>query len=170
MATWVPVTPRIGLQALTETSTTQNLPLGTIAMWQDTDTSGQGVGEFIYLLGVVGTVVGHMVTYNTTTFQTAVSTNTANAVNPIAVAMSANVASQYGWYQISGYTIVKKTAVIVLPGVALFQSGTTGRVMSTVASGKQLLGMRSANLATVASATSTVAAMLDRPGKQGQVI
>ena len=170
MATWVPVTNRLGIQAITETSTTQQMPLGTVITAEDKDTSGQGMGEFIYLLGVAGTVVGHMVTYNATTFQTAVSTNTANAVNPIAIAMSDNVAAQYGWYQIGGYAIVKKAAVIVLAQVALYQSSTTGRVTSTAASGKQILGMRSANLASVVSATSTVAVMIDRPGKQGQVI
>jgi hypothetical protein len=170
MATWVPVTPRLGLQAITETSTTQQLPLGTVITANDIDTSGQGTGEFIYLLGVAATVVGSVAEYNATTYQTTLSTNTANKVGPVAVAMSANVASQYGWYQIGGYAVVKKTGVIVLPGVALFQSGTTGRVMSTVASGKQFLGMRSANLASVVSATSTVAVMLDRPSKQGQVI
>lgn len=170
MATWIPVDNRIGLQALTETSTTQNLPLGTITKWQDTDTSGQGMGEFIYLLGVANTVVGSLVEYSTTTYQTALSANTANKVTPVAVAMSANVASQYGWYQIEGMAIIKKTAVTVEPSVALFQSGTTGRVMDTVASGKQILGMRSANLATVTSTTSTITAVINRPSKQGQVI
>lgn len=170
MATWIPAENRIGLQAVTENSTTQKHDLGTIARFIDTTSSGQGMGEFIYLLGVAGTFVGALVEYNATTYQTAFSSSTANEVNPVAVAMSANVASEYGWYQISGLAVIKKTGVIVLPQVALFQSATTGRVMSTVASGKQILGARSANLASVVSATSTVTALINRPFKQGQVI
>lgn len=129
-----------------------------------------GGGEFILLKGVDSTVVGSVVEYNATTYQTTLSTNTANDVNPVAVAMSACTSGLFGWYQIGGLAVVKKTAVQVDPNVALFQSATAGRVMDTVASGKQILGMRSANLTTVTSTTSTIVALLDRPCKQGQVI
>lgn len=128
-----------------------------------------GGGEFILLKGVANTVVGSLVEYNATTYQTTLSTNTANDVNPVAVAMSACTADLFGWYQISGLAVVKKTAVTVEPNVALYQSGTVGRVMDTAASGKQILGMRSANLTTVTSTTSTIIALIDRPTKQGQV-
>lgn len=128
-----------------------------------------GEGEFIYLLGVASTVAGLLVEYNATTFQTTLSPNTANDENPVAVAMSANVASQYGWYQIAGIATVLKTAVQVLPGAKIYQSATAGRVMPTSASGKQILGARGANLTTVTSTTSTVAVLLNRPVKQGQI-
>jgi hypothetical protein len=42
--------------------------------------------------------------------------------------------------------------------------------MPTVATGKQLLGARAANLATVASGVSTVIVSINRPHKQGQII
>jgi len=129
-----------------------------------------GEGEFILLVGVASTVVGSLVTYNATTYQTALSPNTANIAGPVAVAMSANLAGTFGWYQIGGLATVKKTAVVVNPQVAVFQSATTGRVMSTVASGKQIVGARSANLASVLAATSTVVVEINRPFMQGQVI
>jgi hypothetical protein len=127
-----------------------------------------GEGEFILLLGVASTVVGSLVTYNTTTYQTALSPNTANLAQPVAVAMSANTAGLFGWYQIEGLAVVKKTAVAVNANVAVYQSATTGRIMPTAASGKQLLGARSANLATVASGVSTVIVSINRPHMQGQ--
>ena len=126
-----------------------------------------GEGEFIMLVGVASTVVGSLVTYNTTTYQTALSPNTANLAQPVAVAMSANLAGTFGWYQIEGLAVVKKTAVAVNAGVPVYQSATTGRVMPTAASGKQVLGARSANLATVASTVSTVIVSINRPHMQG---
>lgn len=128
-----------------------------------------GEGEFIYLVGVANTVAGLVVNYNATTFQTTIAPNTANNADPVAVAMSANVAGQYGWYQIAGIATVLKTAVQVLPGAKIYQSGTIGRWMPTSASGKQILGARGANLTTVTSTTSTLAVLINRPTGQGQI-
>ena len=121
-------------------------------------------GKIAMIFAAVSTVVGSLVTYNATTYQTALSpTNATTDSVPVAVAMSANVASQYGWYQIGGLAVVKKTAVAVSPQVALFLSGTAGRVHVTASSGKGIVGMRSANLASVTSTTSTVVAAINRP-------
>ena len=160
--------PRLQMQSIATTDTTQNHALGTRVKAADPTTYGEGV--FVYLLGVASTVVGSLVSYNATTWQTALSANTANLAGPVAVAMSANVASQYGWYQIAGLAVIKKTAVIVLAQVAIYQSATTGRIMSTAASGKQILGARSANLTSVVSATSTVVVSIEYPHKQGAVL
>lgn len=129
-----------------------------------------GEGEFILLVGVASTVVGSLVSYNATTYQTALSANTANLAGPVAVAMSACTAGLFGWYQIGGLAVIKKTAVAVSPQVAVYQSATTGRVMATAASGKQILGARAANLASVTSTTSTVIVSINRPHKQGAVV
>ena len=128
-----------------------------------------GEGEFILLVGVASTVVGSLVSYNATTYQTALSANTANLAGPVAVAMSACTAALFGWYQIGGLAVIKKTAVATSPQVAVYQSATTGRIMATAASGKQILGARSANLASVTSTTSTVIVSINRPHKQGAV-
>ena len=128
-----------------------------------------GEGEFILLVGVASTVVGSLVSYNATTYQTALSANTANLAGPVAVAMSACTAGLFGWYQIGGLAVIKKTAVAVSPQVAVYQSATTGRIMATAASGKQILGARAANLASVTSTTSTVIVSINRPHKQGAV-
>lgn len=164
--TFVPVENQLGIQPIANTSTVQNHPLGTIVRAYD-PTFGQG--EFIYLLGVASTVVGLSVIYNATTFQTTLSPNTAQEAAPLAVAMSANVAAQYGWYQIAGLAAMKKTAVQVTPQLPIFQSATAGRIFVTSTAGKQIIGARSANLTTVTSTTSTLVVLINRPSMQGHI-
>ena len=155
-----------GAQPIADTSTTQKHTLGkTVRGWDET----YGDAEFIYLLGVTSTIVGSVVTYSASTYQTALATETAGATGgPVAVAMSANVGSQYGWYQISGMAVVKKITVAVSPGVAIYLTSTGGRVTSTLSTGDQVVGARTANLATVVTTTSTVIVNINRPHIQGQ--
>ena len=158
-----------GAQPIDTTSTVQKHQLGTVVRgWDPT----YGEGEFIYLLGVASTVTGLWVTYNTTTYQTTLGANTANLSCPVAFAMSANVAAQYGWYQIAGLVPAKKTAVKADPAVnaqRIYISATTGRVMQTSAAGKCILGAARANLTTVTSTTSTVVLLINRPAAQGPI-
>lgn len=163
---WTPTTPELGIQPIQVTSTVQNHDLGYRVEARDPTFGG---GEFLYLLGVASTAVGSLVTYNATTFQTALSPTTANTDNPVAVAMSANLAAGYGWYQIEGLATVLKTAVKVSPQVSLFLSATAGRIKVLASAGLQVLGMRSANLTTVTTTTSSVTALINRPFTQGQV-
>jgi hypothetical protein len=90
------------------------------------------------------------------------TTSTKNG-NPIAVAMSANVAGQFGWYQIGGVAVIKKTAVKVNPSVLVYISATAGRVSSVSVLGQVLMNAKTVNAATVASATSTINVLIDRP-------
>jgi len=160
-----PVEHYVVEQAIADTSTTQKHPLGTIVRAVD---STYGMGEFIYLLGVGSTVVGDVVYYNATTYQTVREPGSSDDTGvPLAVAMSANVASQYGWYQISGNAVVKKVAVTVEPQVALYVSATAGRVTDVSSAGEQIIGARSANLTTVTSTTSTVVVTINRPSRTG---
>ena len=169
---------RAGMLQIANTDAGVTMANGTSAIPTPPATLGQvvrafdptyGEGEFIMLVGVASTVIGSLVTYNTTTYQTALSPNTANLAQPVAVAMSATPAASFGWYQIGGLAVIKKTAVAVNAGVSVFQSATAGRIMATAASGKAILGAKSANLATVASTVSTVIVSINRPHLQGQV-
>jgi hypothetical protein len=85
--------------------------------------------------------------------------------------MSACTAGLFGWYQIGGLAVVKKTAVKVDPAGTrrMYQSATTGRLMQTSAAGKNILGLASSNLTTVTATTSTVVCSLDRPHYQGPI-
>jgi hypothetical protein len=177
--TFTPVEARFGVQPIAFTNAPNTLlqsgqspfanqehPLGTIVRAYD-PTFGEG--EFIYLLGVVNTVPGLLVSWNATTFQTTVLPNTANLDVPVAVAMSANVATNWGWYQISGMATVLKTAVQVTPQQKVYISATAGRIFVTSTSGKEIMGAKTANLTTVTSTTSTVVVQISRPFAQGQI-
>lgn len=160
----------VGAQALSTTSTVQQHRLGTcVQAWDPV----YGEGEFIYLLGVASTVVGTLVTYNglssgTPTWQTTVCPSTANLAQPVAVAMSANVAAQYGWYQISGNAVIATNGTLAAGPAPIYISATPGQVTSTAAAGKQVVN------AVNVSATGTPAANqaiceIDRPFAQGAI-
>ena len=95
-------------QGIAETSTTQKVPLGTRVQAEDKASTAYGVGEFIYLQGVASTVLGSFVTISEDDFSTALLA--ANAIGNVATSMSINVASSYGWYQISGKAVGKALA------------------------------------------------------------
>ena len=127
-----------------------------------------GEGEFIYLKGVASTTVGSLVTYNGATYLTTLCPVTANLGQPVAFAMSANVATTtFGWYQIGGTAVVAKSTGITFAANVALGVNSTGKVGAS-ASGKQILGARTANTATVASATTTVNVVIDRPHMQGR--
>ena len=85
----------VGWQPIADTSTVKNHPLGTIVTATDPTYGG---GEFIYLAGVTSTIVGSIVNYDDA-FTTALNTSAVTGPpRPLAVSMSINVGSSYGWY------------------------------------------------------------------------
>lgn len=165
---------RIGLQppiaATVSAASVGLLPLrpGTRARANDPTLGG---GDFVFLPTIASVVVGSMVTFRESAsgvITTAMCPNTGNLAQPVAIAMAAGAANNYGWFQLAGTVPVKKTAVKVSPNVAVYISATTGRIMPTAASGKQILGARASNSATVASATSSVYVTINYPHCQGQ--
>lgn len=107
-------------------------PLGTIIRAYDPT---YGMGEFIFLKGLAATAIGTWVTYNTDDFSTTLLA--ANAIGPVAIAMSANVASQYGWYQIQG-----KAQGLALASFAdnanVYATATAGSVDDAVVAGDRV--------------------------------
>ena len=154
-----------GCQPLANTETTAKHQLGTIVKGID---PAVGEGEFIYLLGVASTVVGSIVTYDASTYQTVLCAVGGNIPRPIAVAMSANVAAQYGWYQISGVAVMKKTCTVSLAAGAAVGVLTTGLIAAT-GSGKEIQGAAVAAVASATAGRTTVSVMISRPQKQGRV-
>jgi hypothetical protein len=130
-------------QANAETSTTARHSLGQIVRAKD---PSYGVGEFIYLKGVASTAIGSWVTYNADDWSTALLA--ANAIGPVAVSMSANVADQYGWYQIEGKAVGKALASYADNGL-VFATATAGSVDDAVVDGDMV------HLAKGASAIDT---------------
>lgn len=164
---YAPSTPELGIQPIAVTSTVQNHPLGYQV---DAYDPTFGSGSFIYLEGVVSTIVGSAVSYNQLAPTTTLLAEATHITSPVAISMSANIATQFGWYQTRGCAVVAKTATKVNPGVDLFTSATAGELQATVITGKQILGLITINAATVASATGTVTVQIAYPTTQGEII
>lgn len=143
---------------------------GTRAELQDTVL---GRVQAIFLPTVASVTSGSVVVFRQSAsgvYTTAVVPNTANQAQSIAVSLHTGAANNYGWFALAGTVKVKKTATKVTPNVAMYVSATTGRLMATAASGKQVLGMRASPTATVASATSTVTVTMNHPHLQGAIV
>lgn len=123
-----------GGQAITESSATQKHPLGTRIRAVD---PVYGEGEFIYLKGVASTVAGSAVSYNQVSGATTLSV--AASKGPVAIAMSANVANQYGWYLVAGACSVKVAAAVV-SGAAVYTTATGGALDDAVVAGSRIGG------------------------------
>lgn len=162
-ANWVVTNPEIGIQPINKTSTVQNHPLGKIVRGKDIG-STLGEGEFIYLQGVVSTVVGSVVIWNTATFLTTLAPAGSNKPQPVGFSMSANVASQYGWYQIDGVAAALKTSGLALASNAAVGVLTAGKIAAT-ASGKEVQG---AITQAKASTPTVVNLVINRPHMQGR--
>jgi hypothetical protein len=126
-------------QAIADTLTTKKMQLGTRMKAQDPT---YGPGEFIYLKGVASTAIGSVVLFNLDDWSTSLAT--ANDKGPIAVAMSANVANQYGWYQIYGKGVAKVLAGFVDNGDC-YLTATAGSVDDADVAGDFIRGMKGAS-------------------------
>jgi hypothetical protein len=156
-----------GAQQIATTSTTQLHALGTIVKGVDPT---YGEGEFIYLLGVASTAVGSIVCWNATTYQTVLGVTTERVPRPLAVAMSANVAAQYGWYQISGVAVAAKLATTSFAAGAAFAVASTGSGTAiATASGNEVQGALVAAVASAATGRTTVSVLVNRPHLQGRI-
>lgn len=148
----------VGHQPIAETSTTKNHPLGTIIQASDPT---YGNGEFIYLKGVGSTIAGSIVIYDDS-FQTALATTALDEPRPLAVSVSANVANQYGWYQISGLAYAGKSGSLCLVKGGRF--GVASGLVVAAATGNQVNGAVVAITASVVSpAEAYVYIMCNRP-------
>jgi hypothetical protein len=162
---YVPSSTALGIQALNATSSVQKGALGRIIQAID---PVYGAGEFVYLKGVVGTLVGSLVTYDQNLGITVLAPATGGK-GPLAVAMSANVANQFGWYQISGAAAVLAPNAMT-PGAGVFMlAATPGSVDDAQVNGAQVLN------AVVSTTTGSPSAglaiiQMNRPFYQGQVV
>jgi hypothetical protein len=126
------VTGRIGAQPIDETSSTQLHPLGTEVYAQD---ASYGEGTFVYAQGVASTAVGSWVTIHEDDWSTTLLA--ANDIGRTAVAMSANVASGYGWYQVVGKAVGKALASYADNGL-VYATATAGSIDDAVVAGDRV--------------------------------
>lgn len=128
----------IGQQDLTVTDTTKRHPLGKRCKFIDPT---YGEIECIYLQGLAATAAGDVVAYDPKNL------NTVRAVaatrGPMAVAMSANLANQFGWYAIQG--LVPANTTVAGTGAAnsgIQTSATAGQATVSGTAGQKISGAR----------------------------
>jgi hypothetical protein len=154
----------LGAQPIAVTDTTQRHALGTIIRANDPT---YGAGEFIYLKGVAATGIGSMVDYDQMLGTTVLSPATAGT-GAVAIAMSANVALQYGWYQITGAAVVKAPNAMVVGADVFSLAATPGSVDDAAVAGEQILNAKVSTTTGTPSAGLAVI-QINRPFHQGQI-
>lgn len=162
---YVITNPVLGYQPIAVTDTVQRHALGTLVRAND---PLYGAGEFVYLKGIASTAIGSMVDFDIYLGTTALSPATAGT-GSVAVAMSANVASQYGWYQVEGSAVVKAPNAMVVGADVFSLAATPGSVDDAAVNGEQILN------AKVSTTTGTPSAgfgviQINRPFHQGQIV
>ena len=125
----------------TSEDSTAQITLGTRQM----DKSGN---EYIYLQGTASTVAGNWVVFSET-----YSTKRADTddVGPLAIAGTASVLAEYGWYQIYGYNTIASNLGAVAADAQLYLTATSGYADDADAAGEFITGASSV-VASVGSA------------------
>lgn len=138
--------PIVGVQQIAETDTVQRHPLGRLVKAYD---PVYGEGEFVYAKGVASTAIGTWALINEDDFST--SRLAANDIGRVGVAMSANVANQFGWYQISGKAVGLALAGFV-DNANVYATATAGSVDDAVVAGDRVKNCKGASAVGTPSA------------------
>jgi len=137
---------------LTDIHTSQKNPLGQVVA----DEMGY---EYVYLKGVASLAAGDWVAYVPGTFVTTRLVDSLTGM--VAVAMAATLASQFGWFQISGLTPTYSniTTDASADQKPLYRSATAGRASTTAAATKAIFGA----VGVGAAASNAGTAQISRP-------
>jgi hypothetical protein len=122
-----------GFQPIEDTSLTQQHALGTLIQAKH---ATYGMATFCYGKGVASTVAGDMCmldNYGALSVRVVAATR-----GRVGVAMSANVASQWGWYQVEGAAVVNAGTVAAQGQV--FSTATPGVVDDASVAGSMIQG------------------------------
>jgi hypothetical protein len=131
--------PMIGGQRVNEKSSTQNHPLGMIAVASDATLGG---AEFVYLKGVASTAVGSWVSYTPGTGVTTLAVAGLKGA-PLAVSMTTNTTTtSYAWYQISGTATALGLTSITASSGFIFLTATSGNVDDASVAGDLIIGAK----------------------------
>jgi uncharacterized membrane protein len=120
----------VGFQPLTDISTTQNHPFGTVAKGSDPT---YGEATFVYVKGVSSGAAALAVTYNP---YTGVTTLTgARSKGLVGVFLTAlDATTKFGWLQVSGVADVQ-VAGTVAAGNTVYLTSTAGKLDDAVVAG-----------------------------------
>lgn len=116
---------------LTDVDTAKRNALGTVCR----DEAGN---QYIYLQGIGSTVIGSAASYGLAAGPYVTALTVTGVRGPIAIALAAVLASQFGWYQIGGLASALFNGAAVT-GAMVF-SASTGKVDDAVVSGDRIDG------------------------------
>lgn len=131
---WKPQESYIVAQGIEDLSSSAKLPMGTIVKASH---PSLGMGEFMYAKGVANTVVGSVAIIDEAGISSLAS---ANGKGRIGCAMAANVANNYGWYQIGGKGVAKVLTGFADNGIC-YLTATAGSVDDAAVAGDLVQGM-----------------------------
>lgn len=119
---------------------------------------------------------GRQTTFANAPVATVMPTSSGNSGQPVYVTINSFTTTLYsdlataryfGWFMEMGQFPVLKTSVAVSPASRVWISGTAGRFYQTSSTGKNIVGIRTANTATIVTSTSTVLCNINVPMIQG---
>lgn len=122
-------------QGISETSATQNYPLGTRVTALD---PVLGLAEFVYCKGVASTAATEVIQINPDFTTTRAAGGTIKGF--AGIAQSANVANQYGWYLVKGAGLVL-IAGDVTANLTAYATATAGVAADDIVAGSAIVGM-----------------------------
>jgi hypothetical protein len=158
---FVPTAAFAGCQPIHTTSTTQAHPIGTRVRAAD---PYYGEATFVYMPGVASTALGDACILDSWNKTTARAVTSSAAIGSIGIAMSANVASQYGWYLVEGAALCNGLTSCAVG--KLYISGTAGSLDDGVIAHNHVFGanctLREGNNASYAG-TGKIVAQLSFP-------
>lgn len=129
----------IGSQDIATVDTVQRHPLGTQVNAYD---PVYGSAQFVYVKGVANCALGSWLLINQDDWST--SLLAANDIGKVGVAMAANVASNYGWAQITGKAVGKVLAGF-LDNANVYSTATAGSVDDAVVAGDRVKNAKGAS-------------------------
>jgi hypothetical protein len=144
-----------GGQAITDTSATQQHPLGQRIRAYDPT---YGEGEFIYAKGVASAAAGLIGTVNPYSGVTALTG--ARSKGLVGLFVSALTAGLYGWVQVRGANMVQ-VAGSVVSGATVYLTATAGKVDDAVVAGDIVYGASFATADGTPAANQAVIALAD---------
>ncbi len=168
---WVSYDSTMGMSLPGNVDDSAIVAAGTVAEFRDASGVG-GKGEFIYLLGIINTIKGSVVSYQISdgvslNGTTALWAGTAGTGGPLAIATAAIVAGKWGWYQIGGTAIVATSGTVAAGNPLYFQAA--GVLQNAAVNGKQVIGVV-ATSANGVPATNQALVTIDRPSAQTQAV
>lgn len=129
----------IGSQDIATVDTVQRHPLGTQVNAYD---PVYGSAQFVYVKGVANCALGSWLLINQDDWST--SLLAANDIGKVGVAMAANVASNFGWVQITGKAVGKVLAGF-LDNANVYSTATAGSVDDAVVAGDRVKNAKGAS-------------------------